>query len=347
VKISATFTQLTGAAMQNTPWTPPELLKMSGSYWNSCTLHAGVDLDLFTPLTETPATAKQLARRLDLDERGLGMLLDALVCLELLNKKGRLYRATPFARQYLSTDSPGYLGHIILHHHHLVASWANLGETIRSGQPSRRRVSHEADERERQSFLLGMFNLAMLLAPKVAREIDLAGRRHLLDLGGGPGTYAIHFCQQHPDLRATVFDLSTTRPFAEQTIRQFNLEDRIHFAAGDFQHDPLPDRYDVAWLSHVLHGEGEQGCAEMLKKTVAALEPGGLLLVQEFILEDSRDRPLFPALFSLNMLLGTPEGKAYSDGEIRALLKSAGLHKIERVPLELPNGAGVICGRLL
>ena len=331
--------------MQKMTWSPPELLNMSGSYWSTCALHAGVKLDLFTALSETPATAVALATRLSLDERGLGMLLDALAALELLNKEGENYHATPFASQFLSLNSTGYLGHIIQHHHHLVESWARLDEAVRSGEPSRRRVSHESDEVERESFLLGMFNLAMMLAPQVVKQIDLAKRKHLLDLGGGPGTYAIHFCQQNPELQATIFDLPTTRSIAEKTIRQFDLQERINFAAGDFQEDPLSGSYDVAWLSHVLHGEGAAGCANMLQKTVDALDPGGLLLVQEFILNNSRDSPLFPALFSLNMLIGTPQGQSYSEGEITSLLEAAGLENVERLPMELPNGAGVMCGR--
>lgn len=331
--------------MQESIWTPPELLQMSGNYWSTCVLHAGVKLDLFTPLHAAPATAAELSARLGLNERGLGMLLDALAALELLSKDGQRYQATPFTAQFLSTDSAGYLGHIILHHHHLVDSWARLDEAVRSGQPARRRVSHDSDEIERESFLLGMFNLAMLLAPRVVKQIDLATNKRLLDLGGGPGTYAIHFCLQNPELQATIFDLPTTRPIAEKTINRFNMQARINFVAGDFQNDSLPGGYDVAWLSHVLHGEGEGGCANMLQKTVEALAPGGLLLVQEFILADTRDSPLFPALFSLNMLLGTPQGKAYSEGEIKALLVAAGLENVERLPMELPNGAGVMCGR--
>jgi hypothetical protein len=331
--------------MENLTWTPPDLLKMSGSYWEACALHAGVKLDLFTPLTKAPATAVELAGRLGLDARGLTMLLDALAALELLTKEGASYQATSFAAQFLSADSSAYLGYIIQHHHHLVDSWARLDQAVRSGEPNRRRVSHDSAEIERESFLLGMFNLAMLLAPQVVRQIDLSGRKHLLDLGGGPGTYAIHFCQKNPDLRATVFDLPATRPIAEKTIGRFSLQERISFVAGDFQEDTLYGRYDVAWLSHVLHGEGEVGCARMLQTTAGVLDPGGLLLVQEFILEDSRDRPLFPALFSLNMLLGTPQGKAYSMGELRSLLTAAGLEQVERLPMELPNGAGVVCGR--
>lgn len=331
--------------MNEMNWTPPELLKMSGSYWSACALHAGVKLDLFTPLSAEPATATALAGRNGLDERGLAMLLDALAALDLLQKQDGVYRTTPFAAEFLSKSSERYMGHIINHHHHLVEGWARLDESVQSGAPARDRLSHEPTEAERESFLMGMFNLAMMMAPKIVPQIDLAGRRRLLDLGGGPGTYAIHFCRQNPQLQATIFDLSSSRAFAEQTVNRFSMQERIDFHAGDFQHDPLPSGYDVAWLSHVLHGEGEEGCANMLQKTAAALEPGGLLLIQEFVLDDSRDGPVFPALFSLNMLLGTPDGQAYSEQEIGLLLRQAGLEKIRRLPIDLPNGAGIICGQ--
>ena len=55
-------------------------------------------------------------------------------------------------------------------------------------------------------------------------------------------------------------------------------------------------------------------------------------------------KALSTALFSLNMLLGTPEGQSYSEQEISGLLQQAGLARIERLQMDLPNGAGIICG---
>jgi SAM-dependent methyltransferase len=272
------------------------------------------------------------------------MLLSALAALNLLEKTGDTFAATPFAAEYLARSSPKYIGHIIRHHHHLMTGWAHLDEAVKKGGPIRERVSHDDDEAARESFLMGMFNLAMLIAPKIVTQIDLASRRRLLDLGGGPGTYAIHFCQKNPRLTASVYDLPSTRRFAEQTIARFGLADRIAFQAGDFFTEGIAGQFDVAWLSHILHGEGPDGCAVILDKAVAALEPGGLVLVQEFILDDNRDGPLFPALFSLNMLVGTPSGQAYSQGELFAMLAAAGIGELRRIPLELPNGAGVIAG---
>lgn len=330
--------------MTQPPWTPAELLKTSTGYWLSSAIHAAVKLDLFTPLSESSLAVKDLSTKKGYDECGLAMLLDALVSLELLDKENDLYRCSPFAAEFLSQNSPTNLIHIIRHHHHLVDSWSKLDESVRTGKPVRSRVSHEGEKVERESFLMGMFNLAMMMAPKIVGQIDLSGHHRLLDLGGGPGTYAIHFCRENPQLKATIFDLPSTRKFAEETIKRFELSERIDFMAGDFQADPIAGSYDVAWLSHVLHGEGEQGCANMLVKTFDALEPGGLLLVHEFILDDSRDGPLFPALFSLNMLVGTPDGKAYSDAELKTILNDVGFENVFRLPIQLPNGAGIICG---
>lgn len=322
-------------------WNPGQLLELSGGYWQTCALHAGVVLDLFTALGDERLTARGLAVRIGADPRALAMLLNALVAMGLLAKYDDRYANVPAGAVYLSRDSDRYLGHIIKHHSHLMESWARLAEAVRTGGPLRESAAH-ASEEWRESFLMGMFNLASQLAPVLVPQIDLGGRRRLLDLGGGPGTYAIHFCKANPQLTAVVYDLPTTRPFAEKTIARFGLQDRISFADGDFLRDGIEGTYDVAWLSHILHGEGPAGCARILERAAAALEPGGLLLVHEFILDDDEAGPLFPALFSLNMLLGTEDGQAYSGARIAAMLEAAGLRDPRRFPLDLPGPSGVI-----
>ncbi len=330
--------------MEKKSWTPAELLQLSGGYWSACALHAGVKLDVVTPLAEQAQSAHVLAGRLGCDSRALAMLLNALAALGLLEKSGDDYAATPFAAEFLARTSDQYLGHIILHHHNLMPGWARLDRAVKSGSPDQERVSTAYDAEQRESFEMGMFNLAMQIGPRVAAAVDLTGRRRLLDLGGGPGTYAVHFCRRNPGLSAVVYDLPSTRPFAEKTVARFNLGDRIAFHGGDFMTDEVPGCFDVAWLSHILHGVGPEGCAVILKKAAAALEPGGLMLIQEFILDDTMDGPLHAALFSMNMLLGTPDGRAYSQGELFAMMTAAGASELRRLPLELPNGAGVIVG---
>lgn len=331
--------------MEPRQWTPATLLETSGGYWSACAIHAGVKLDLFTHLVDRDSEAADLANLLSIDPRGLGMLLDALSALGLLEKSDSIYRATDFAAQFLSKSSPAYLGYIIQHHHHLMAGWSMLDKAVTSGEPVKDNASHTDNEIWRESFEMGMFNLAMLLAPKIVKEIDLAGRKRLLDLGGGPGTYAIQFCLQNPALSAVVYDLPTTRQFAEKTIARFGMEQRIQFEDGDFLIEGIKGSYDVAWLSHILHSVGPAGCAVILEKAVAALEPGGTLMIQEFILNDQKNGPPFPALFSLNMLVGTETGRSYSESELMRMMSEAGLIDLKRIAVDLPNGAGILSGK--
>lgn len=330
--------------MADSPWTAGTLLETSGAFWKGSTLHAGVRLGIFTLLGDGFRGADELTQELGASPRGVTMLLDALAAMGLLTKRDGRYANTPEARRLLCKDSPAYLGHILMHHRNLVEGWAHLDEAVLGGRPVRARSSHVPDEGERESFLMGMFNLASMLAPKLVPEVDLTGRKRLLDLGGGPGTYAIQFCLANADLKAAVFDLPATRPFAEKTIARFGLEKRVTFQEGDFVKDRPEGRFDAAWLSHILHGEGPGACEKILHNTVSALDPGGLLLIHEFILDDSMDAPLHAALFSLNMLVGTEEGRAYSEGQLRAMMVGAGAHDVRRLAFRGPNDSSILVG---
>ena len=156
----------------------------------------------------------------------------------------------------------------------------------------------------------------------------------------------IHYCLANDGLKATVYDLPTTRPFAEKTIQRFKLADRINFMDGNYLEDPVEGNYDVAWLSHILHGEGPDDCRMIIKKAVAALEPGGMIIIHDFILNNSMDGPLFPALFSLNMLLGTESGQSYSEEQIMDMLAAAGTRDIRRIAIDTPNDSGIIVGTI-
>lgn len=324
-----------------TDWNVGTLLGVSSGYWRGCSLQAAVRLKIFTVLQQGALAAGRVAAVVGSEVRATGLLLDALAAMGLLTKTEDRYGNTPFAGDFLVAGAPRYMGHIILHHHHILDGWAQLDRAVMTGGKVARRSYGE--EVERESFLMGMFNLAMGLAPQMAAQFDLSGSKRLLDLGGGPGTYAIHFCQANPGLSAVILDRPTTEPFARQTIARFGLSDRIDFIGGDFNVDPLTGGpYDAAWLSHILHSNSEDECRECLKKTAAVLEPGGLILIHEFILNDAKDGPEFPALFALNMLLGTEGGRSYSRAELFAMLEAAGFTHIVHHDCRTPNDSSVI-----
>ncbi|MDR1708425.1 MAG: SAM-dependent methyltransferase, partial [Candidatus Accumulibacter sp.] len=143
-----------------------------------------------------------------------------------------------------------------------------------------------------------------------------------------------------------IFDLPASEPFARKIVERYGLSGRIDFAGGDFLAGPLPGGRDVAWLSQVLHGEAPADAARLVKNAAAALTPGGLLCIQEFALDDRRDGPLHAALFSLNMLVRTPAGQAYTEGEIAEMMTAAGAADIRPLEVRLPSHCRVLTGRM-
>jgi len=324
-------------------WSVGELLGVSSAYWKGCALQAAVRLDVFSCLHAGALTSDEVASLIYADNRATEMLLDSLTAMKLLEKEDFRYTNTDFAKTFLTAQSRQYMGHIILHHHHILDGWAQLDKAVTTGEPVEKRSYGE--ETERQSFLMGMFNLAMGIAPTFADQLDLSNRKHLLDLGGGPGTYAIHFCLANPELRATIFDRPTTRPFAEKTVDSFGLGDRIDFKSGDFTTDSIAGGpFDVAWLSHILHSNGPDECQAILHNTVSQMKKGGIVFIHDFILNDNKDAPEFAALFSLNMLINNPRGRAFSESEIRAMMHIADISAVERHAIAGPNDSAILFG---
>jgi SAM-dependent methyltransferase len=334
-----------------------DILGLSDAYWAGCALQAGIKLDLFTAVEDSVTDAggskgqrvsvQTLSYKLGYNERALGMLVTSLIALGFLDGSADSVTLPEHSRIYLSRNSDQYLGFIIKHHAHIMPSWVNLAEAIKSGRRQRDVSSSDTDSAvEREAFLMGMFNVAMNQAEKVAAGLDLSGRKSLIDIGGGPGTYAVFFCKANPGLKATIFDRPTSESFASGIVRRFGLEKRLDFVGGDFLNSQLPGGYDVAWLSQVLHGETPADAEKLVNSAAKTLNPGGLLVIQEFVLDDDRRGPAHPALFSLNMLVGTAGGQSYTWSELQNMLQEAGAVSVRRLDIDLPMGCGIIIGQM-
>lgn len=324
---------------------PARILELSGKYWESFALHTGVELDIFTLLDEEGMTIDEIASELSLSKRGARALVCALTALGFLKKEGEIYYDSGDAVEYLSQNSPEYLGYMIRHHHYLSKYWAMLPKAVKTGQPIKKRSLHNLGRKELEAFLMGMFNNASLIAPKIADQIDLNQCQTLLDLGGGPGTYAIHFCLKNPNLSAKIYDLKQSAVFAESLVSGYGLKSRIEFVPFDFTKSKIKEKFDAVWLSHILHGEGESTARRVVKSATSALNKGGKIFIHEFILNDDGTSPVFPAIFSLNMLIGTKEGKSYTESEIKEFLSSAGITEIKLLDFEGPSQSRIIYGR--
>ncbi|MDR2198645.1 MAG: methyltransferase domain-containing protein [Deltaproteobacteria bacterium] len=338
--------------MSDATWTPADLLKMNYDAWKAWTVQSAVVLGIFTALDKLKdeATVDSLAKAIQSDRRATEKMVTALTALELLKRDGDEISLTDFSRRHLSEESRDYLGYILVHMHQINPNWTRLARCVKSGgnarslpEPSPEEIKDLEASRHRH-FILGMYSVAVLQARTVTAALDLKGHKRLLDLGGGPGTYAAYFCAANPGLKAVVFDRPPSEAVALEILDRLGVRDRVSFQGGDFLSDPIPGDFDVVWMSQVIHGENPENAALLVKRGVEALRPGGEILIQEFVLDDDRRGPLGPALFTLNMLVQTPGGAAYAYSEIVDMLKGAGINKISEIKGALPPGNRILTG---
>ena len=310
-----------------------QIMSMARGFQVSKMLMVAVDLGLFDFLAE-PRSRRWRPR--PGSRRAPGppacFLNPALAALGLLDKGVDYFKNSELASRYLVRGSENYRGAIIKHIEHTwERGWEDLKETVLAGHPPQADPEKwvdarpERDEGEVRAFIWGMHAIARDLAPRVAAKLDLKGVRRLLDLGGGPATYAINFAQANPQLAATVFDLPMPLEIARENIEKNGLTDRVGTLAGDFLKDNIGTGYDFIWVSQILHSHDEGQCKLIIAKAVAALAPGGTLAIQDFYLNADGASPTGAAMFGVHMLAVTPRGRAYTHGEVAEWMQEAGV----------------------
>lgn len=263
---------------------------------------------------KTPKTAGDLARQIGTDPRATEILLDAVTAVGLLKKTAGKYRNTEPARQFLMSNSPLYQGDMLRHADNLWQSWSGLDNVLKTGKPNR------SGTRDYDAFIRAMHNNAVFRAKKVIAAIDLKGVTRALDLGGGPGTYSMELAGKK--IIVTLFDLPETIRIAKQIVGEQKTKN-IHFISGDYHTDDIGSGYDLVFISQIVHSLSVDESISLIEKARAALSPGGRIAIHEFLLEKDRAHPVPGALFSVNMLVNTDAGRAYSLEEMKGWLAKA------------------------
>lgn len=297
------------------------------------------ELEIWEPLASGPITSQLLAKQKDLDARALGILLDALVSLEILERAEEAYRISPGMLPYLDPESSKNILHYIWHISALWTRWSGLTETVCTGRPSRKTQTDNPDWTSH--FIGAMEVVSRHRAPLMAQQVNLAGASTLLDLGGGPGIYGMEFAKANAGLKVVVFDLPGVTPLTQNYIARDGMQDRVSTLSGDYLFDNIGGPYDAIWISSIVHMHTEAQNAHLIRKAVEALNPGGRLMVRDFLLNENGDGPVNAAVFAVNMLVSTDGGRSYKASEIAGWLKQAGLRDIS-----VTNWAddGMVCG---
>lgn len=317
---------------------PERIIDMASAYYDSCVLFTASDLGVFAKLADMGhADAESLASALRLDRRGIRLLLDACVAVGLLKKDGLNYSNTPESSTFLVPGSPADLSAAIRYNRDVYPAWGKLGTFVKNGTPVEQPEFHLGQDSERtRTFVLSMHYRALAIGRAVLEELDLAGCRTLLDVGGGPGTYSVLISQKYPDINCTVVDLPEVVKVADELILQQGCADRVKTLAGDYRSLDFPPGNDVINFFGMFHQESPESILALLRKAYAALNPGGIVNVMDMMTDSTHAKPKFSALFAVNMALTTENGWVFADSELTGWMQEAGFTDCTVKPLPPP-----------
>lgn len=299
-----------------------------GYYWETKILLTAVKLDVFTALQDSACPAAEVAQQLDLDERALTLLMNALVAMRILIKDGECFTNTHVARKYLVKASPDYVGHLLVLHDAEWSNWGQLEETIRTGRSPVTRHVFETDPEMGSHVLAVLHRIGQQSGPSLAKRLQLDGAKRLLDVGGGAGTNAIAFCREYPELTATVFDLPKTLIVTKRIVDEAGLSDRIQLQPGNFHADDFEGLYDIALMSDILHYQNADMNQALIRKIHDHLVDGGRLVIKDRFLDPSGTSPAWTTAFAVHILVNTERGQCYRTREVKEWMEAAGFQSV-------------------
>jgi SAM-dependent methyltransferase len=322
--------------------TPERLMQFGFAYAPPLVIGAAVSNKVFDSLESSAKTVEQVSKHTGASERGLRIIMNALVGLELLKKdRQERYSLTPESAAFLLSNKPGTLaGFFPMNMRHLIPLWLKLEEIVRTGRPAESRNLEQPGTEFFTELVENIIPMSYGGAQKLGDHLKLTKAKdevRVLDLAAGSGIWGIALVQKSPRVRVTAVDWAGMIPTTKRITEKFGVRDRFKFIEGDLLEADFGSGYDIATLGHILHTEGEERSRRLLKKTFRAFKSGGTIAIAEWLVNDDRTQPVHSLMFAVQMLVNSEKGDTFSFNEIKSWLEDAGFKKIRKLDAPGPS----------
>jgi 3-hydroxy-5-methyl-1-naphthoate 3-O-methyltransferase len=318
--------------------TPERLQQLAWGFAPPMVVEAALRHRLFDFLDNSPLPASEVAKKAGISLRGATALLDALVGLELLRRRGGRYTLTPESSTFLVSTRPGYHGGYFRNlMEQVLPGWLKLPEVARTGRPVVSLNNASQGEEFFSEFVESLFPLNYRAAQTLGEHLGLRRARaplSVLDLAAGSGVWGIGLAHQSPFVSLLAVDLPRVLEVTRAMAQRHGIGDRLTTAEGDLLEADFGTEHEVAVLGHILHSEGADRSRRLLKKVFPALRHGGTVAISEFVPNDERTGPAAALIFAVNMLVHTDTGSTFTFAEMSGWLKEAGF--VQPRLLEVP-----------
>jgi len=320
------------------------IMKLREAVIPSYALLAAIQLEVFTTLKDGPITADVVANRLAVNKEKLEALLYALVQMEFLAVDHCEFSNTTVSDYFLVSERPNYMGRMF----EAFPDWWNAvsktAQSIRSGR-AEAKVNYSAmSVEELENHYRDFYAVTIARARELMARYDFSSTHRLLDVGGGTGGLAIAMAEAHPQLQATIVDLSTVTPITREFVRKSNAANQVEVVSIDILSECLTGSFEIATMSAIFPVLSPDQIGQALANVSQVLEPGGTLyVIDNGFLDDSRLSPPGTVLGNLWFMNVFDKGAAKTEQERRGLLVEAGFEVIDQ--FIMPNRIGIMAAR--
>lgn len=328
-----------------------ELFDLCAGFVYSQVVFAAVESGLIAALRAGPKTIPELSSILALPEDATRRLCEATTGLRLTAARG----PDRYGLGELGAAMGGNPGvaEMVAHHAQLYADLADpLALLADRARPTRLGAfwAYAKTTQPTAADAAQVAHYSQLMAasqPMITREVlgayDFRAARHLLDIGGGEGRFALSAAEAAPDLRVTVFDLPAVAARAAARFQDSPFAGRLQAVGGDFFTDPLPRGADLVSLVRVIHDHDDAAALRLLTRAQAILPKTGRLILAE-PLAGTESAPRVGSYFTF-YLMAMGSGRPRTETELRAMLKTAGFTNIRRHKTRIPLLTSVLTAR--
>lgn len=322
---------------------PMRVMDVASAYWNSCVLHAANRLNIFNLLDGQSKDLDTLTRETGADRRCLDTLLSALASIDFLERDGDVFSNNTFSQTFLASSSQFYQGGIVYMFENWYSAWGGLYNTVMTGKPSALMHQEYSDE-ETRNYMMGMHNRALSQSDVLTSMFDLSGKTQLMDVGCGPATFAVKFCERYPGLNAIAMDRPQNLKIAKQIVDQYQMQQRVELRPGDYNTDSLGKGNDAMLLSSMTNQESPETLRKLLRKCYESMNKDGVIMIQEQLLSPDKRGPRLPAMIGVNQIINTVSGSSYSSTEMEEILRDVGFVDVESRPMSPPSPFTMVSG---
>jgi predicted O-methyltransferase YrrM len=302
-----------------------ERLRLASGYWRACTIITAGELGLFAWIGKRQENASALAAHFGGTAGGWEIFCNALCAMGLLRKRAGKYANTAFSLRDLNGSGASFL----LPEYDAWKIWGGLASVLRTGKRPKTHDPFFSDRNKARRLLEALHRDGEQIARHLVKKLPLNRPKTLLDIGGGLGDFSIAFCRRFSRLKATLIEHPRTVYLARRAVAEAGLSRRVRVVGVNFATGDLPRGFDAVFVSNILHSQSEEQNRSLFVKLRNCLNPDGYLIVRDVFMSSDRIAPEWATLFSLSLLLHTPEGRCYALEEVLDWLGRSGFSRIQ------------------